>query len=271
MDKVIRTISPIDMQEERQPYKKYYNQTQIWGKAPSKKEVKRAKFICNRVPEDVQTILDVGCGDGTITNILAKNYDVTGLDISKEALKYVRAPKVIGNCAALPFPDSSFDLVLASEVLEHLPLGVFERTLAELERVSKKYILISVPYNENLREYYTKCERCDNVFHVWGHLRSFTPQDVRGLFRNVVVRNTERIKGDQRRYNKILLFIRQRVLNYWAYDEHAVCPHCGAHPVVPQIGFIRRIILIGLNLLNMCINPSKNHGGWIVSLFEKQE
>ncbi len=71
-------------------------------------------------------VLDIGCASGQMIGILKSNgfADVTGIDISEEA---IRACKNLGmrNVSAmdakkLDFPDSSFDLLLASDVLEHI-------------------------------------------------------------------------------------------------------------------------------------------------------
>lgn len=81
-------------------------------------------------------ILDVGCGEGKIWELFP-GFDVTGLDISArnlaKAQKYL--VPVRGKAEQLPFKDSSFDLVVASEIFEHLLKP--EKTLEEIDRVLK--------------------------------------------------------------------------------------------------------------------------------------
>lgn len=72
-----------------------------------------------------------------------------GVDVSYSALG--RAPnrrRVAGDLSHLPFRDESFDFVLVSEVVEHIPVDALPKVVVELRRVSCKYILITVPYRE---------------------------------------------------------------------------------------------------------------------------
>ncbi|MDG3547083.1 class I SAM-dependent methyltransferase [Methanobacterium formicicum] len=104
-----------------------------------------------------RTILDYGCGQGVLSVILAeKGYDVTGLDISKPNIEFARHKAcqknlkinfIIGDAENLPFEDHSFDIVVASHVLEHLPN--MKRGLDEIKRVSNR-ALIAVPTCMNL-------------------------------------------------------------------------------------------------------------------------
>jgi SAM-dependent methyltransferase len=103
---------------------------------------------------DPQSILDVGCGEGVLTERWAERLGerpVLGIDLPdpklqaqwsarrRENLEF-RAMDV-GDLASLP--DRAFDLAAAIEVLEHVPDP--ERTLAEMARVADRHLLVSVP------------------------------------------------------------------------------------------------------------------------------
>jgi len=89
-----------------------------------------------------ETVLEVGVGNGMVSDYLKKlKFKVTTVDLD-EQLK----PDYVADVRSLPFKDNTFDVVMAYEVLEHIPFEEFESSLSELRRVSKKYILISLPY-----------------------------------------------------------------------------------------------------------------------------
>ena len=97
-------------------------------------------------------ILDAGAGEGFIAARLARGEDrqVTLVDLSEEALRYAAAlcPEncifVRSDVTHLPFADESFELVVCSEVLEHLPDPA--AGLRELLRVSSGAVLLTVPW-----------------------------------------------------------------------------------------------------------------------------
>ena len=99
----------------------------------------------------VDSILDVGCGEGFTLNRLREKgigKKLEGLEYSKDAIALGREtyPDIKisqGSIYKLPYKDNAFDLVLCTEVLEHLDKP--QDALKELVRVSKKYLVISVP------------------------------------------------------------------------------------------------------------------------------
>lgn len=99
-------------------------------------------------------VLDAGCGEGTLSIMMAKKGAiVTGVDISRpnisNAKEYAKKEGIINidfstaDLESLPFEDNSFDLVVSSHVLEHLP--DFDKGLKELMRVTKKTAIVAIP------------------------------------------------------------------------------------------------------------------------------
>ncbi len=107
-----------------------------------------------------ETVLDAGCGEGVLSWYLAeRGAKVTAMDISTPNLENAksflekrgvtdRVTLVQGDAEHLPFPDASFDWVVSSHVLEHLP--DFEQGLSELRRVAKKRVVVALPTCLNL-------------------------------------------------------------------------------------------------------------------------
>lgn len=103
----------------------------------------RNPWIATLLPSHPVTILDIGCGGGLLSNLLAqKGHQVTGVDLSTKSLQiaqhadctrsvcYIAAP-----AETLPFADHSFDVVCAMDLLEHVDDPT--RVIAEASRVLK--------------------------------------------------------------------------------------------------------------------------------------
>ena len=103
---------------------------------------------------DPQSLLDVGCGEGVLTHQWAQRLGdqrrVVGIDLDDPALHAAWAKRTAPNleyrvmkAENLPFADGEFDAATAIEVLEHVPDA--EHTVAEMARVAKRWLLVSVP------------------------------------------------------------------------------------------------------------------------------
>jgi SAM-dependent methyltransferase len=90
-------------------------------------------------------VLDVGCGTGVLLErVTDAGYEGVGLDPSPGMLTQLRTRRpeistVVGDGAALPFPDETFDLVYCVAVLHHVAEATAVRqTLAEMSRVTRR-------------------------------------------------------------------------------------------------------------------------------------
>jgi 2-polyprenyl-3-methyl-5-hydroxy-6-metoxy-1,4-benzoquinol methylase len=110
-----------------------------------------ASALDSLLPDKARRILDVGCGEGHhMRTVGAKlpEATVTGIDVADATwLSLWHAEQggvATGDAAALPFHDDAFDLVMALEVLEHVPDP--SAVLAEIARVASDVVIISTPW-----------------------------------------------------------------------------------------------------------------------------
>lgn len=126
-------------------YRKYTSKNPFMGIVISN-FIKNLKEIVGSLG-NINNAIDIGCGEGFVISCLDLP-DVTGVDISKNALKVAKDKNQNCNLCAgsiydLSFKKSSFDLVIATEVLEHLKEP--HSALREIRRLSKNYCIFSVP------------------------------------------------------------------------------------------------------------------------------
>lgn len=147
-------------------------------------------------------LLDVGCGEGKITEIARTNFDeIYGLDISKTALLKAKERGISTVCVDLndgfvSYKDNSFDCITALEVVEHLinPLRFFN----DLRRVLKPkgQLLLTTPNIRYFRNLYrlifngTFPHTSTDDF-VWGggHIHYFTRKDIASLLNEAGFKN----------------------------------------------------------------------------------
>jgi len=142
------------MQKEVREFQKYKTRGAYHWEQIGNHLLKRNIFVLGRYKNMVELVnnekvkgkklLDIGCGDGVLSYLFAKEgYEVSGIDYSdiaiefaKEKTKNLNIDFRQGSAYELPFEDNSFDIVVSSDVIEHLedmPLY-----LSEIKRVVKR-------------------------------------------------------------------------------------------------------------------------------------
>ncbi len=168
------------------------------------KELKRLQF---------DSVLDMGCGEGTMLKMLAERYphaQLAGSEFSETALRYCREqlPKSdIFNLDILKddVAGLSYDLVISIQVLEHLSDDVL--ALRKMREMCKRYTLISVPggkFDDNGRanghyRHYTKADLTEKMQRAgYKVIRAFTcGWPVHSLFYRQLMRRMPRSAMDK--------------------------------------------------------------------------
>ena len=90
-------------------------------------------------------VLDVGCAKGFMLHDfreLIPGIQMSGIDLSSYAIEYgkeeVKSYMQVADARSLPYPDNSFDLVIAINTIHNLEIGELKTALREIERVSRK-------------------------------------------------------------------------------------------------------------------------------------
>jgi|GEM_PF-1828692 len=159
----------------------YYEDSSFWevGMVEDFANIQRIEQTIDLIPLKVKSVIDVGCGNGIFAKYLRgkrPDIQISCIDRSKEALKHVDADyKYQRDIVDLSnFENMSYDCVTSLQVLEHLPVPNYELALKELARISGRYILIGVPYKEQIEDNMTTCPSCHTKFNLDLHLRSFS-------------------------------------------------------------------------------------------------
>lgn len=158
------------------PWELAWREARWEEKSPPLSEV--VEFASELKHSDARTILDLGCGAGRHSIVLAKEgFQVAALDVSETALKTLEArlkAGSIGNVTLvkqemghLPFIDDYFDAVVSTNVLHHGKSVEIKKTIDELYRVLKpgaSAFIIALSSSDFRKGSGTKLERNTYVF-----------------------------------------------------------------------------------------------------------
>lgn len=132
-----------------------------------------------------RSLLNIGAGNGYLEQTARqRNWTVISVDPDPgtvERLRYQGLDARCGGIESLPVASQTVDMVICTEVFEHLTGESMESGLDQIRRVLKPggQLIGTVPYREVLAANQVFCPDCKKNFHRWGHLQSFDEDKMR--------------------------------------------------------------------------------------------
>lgn len=237
----------------------------------------RVQDLLRLLPAAPESVLDVGTRDGYIANrIAASAGQVVALDLEPLRVKDPRPNlhAVQGTGAALPFRDGTFEGVLCSEVLEHVPAGILGQVCRELGRVARRFMLIGVPFRQDLRLGRPRCSACGKTTPPWGHVNSFDERSIVELFPGWRRAELSLVGSGGESTTALAAWLMDMAGNpYGSYGQEEPCAHCGARLVAPDIrslGLTRRVLAgLSLRLTGLHMRLAGTQPSWMHVLLVK--
>ena len=218
----------------------YYNQKGIWKNYDNNvREITRAKEIIRIIPEGIETVLDIGCGNGIITNMINLPF-VVGIDFARIPLSQVKTNTIQASIDALPIKNGKFDMVILTEVLEHLDDEMYIKAINELKKLNARYFLITVPFNESIELDLRKCSSCGNLFNPNHHYRKFNETWFINEFTGYHLERNE-YTTYRSISNTVIVKLSHR-FGIYGYSDYCVCNQCGNPALRPKISLIRYVL-----------------------------
>ena len=123
-------------------------------------QMQRLRFAKKYIKKG-DTVLDIGCGDGFLTNALSSaceevtgiDASLTGISLSQSMIDNSKIYLACGLAGNLPFKGNAFDVVTLFEVIEHIPVTSLKDVMKEIKRVLKEegMLIVTTPNPRNLR------------------------------------------------------------------------------------------------------------------------
>jgi SAM-dependent methyltransferase len=237
------------------------------------RERARIDDLLRQLPRCGGSALDIGARDGHLSRLLTERFErVVALDLHRPEVDHPRVTPVPGDATRLEFPDSSFNVVICAEVLEHIPSPGLENACAEIARVAARAAVIGVPYRQDLRLGRTLCLACGRCNPPWGHVNAFDRRRLVALFAPMHVGALSYVGKTKERTNGLSASLMDFAGHpYGTYDQEEVCVYCGsALKGPPPRTLLQRLATRSahwINLLQRAVTPARPI--WLHARFEK--
>ena len=239
----------------------------------SAREQARIADILASVPKGYSSVLDIGARDGYISNLLTRDFiGVTALDLEKTESSNEKVLAVVGDITKLEFPDDAFDIVVCTEVIEHIPTHLLVQACREASRVAKHAVLVGVPYKQDRRMGSTYCVFCGTENPCWGHVNDFDEVKLKRLFEGLTPIRTSFVGRTKDRTNAVSAYLMRKARNPWGtYEQDEVCVHCENKLIQP---IARTVIEAGYARIASMMNYAQSkfvpwRAMWIHMVFRK--
>ena len=242
---------------------------------PGSHEHERLSDLMRIVPRGHSSLLDAGARDGRISVLLAPFFKtVTALDLEKPDVCTENITAVQGDVTHLDFPDNSFDVVLCTEVLEHIPPESLRKACGEIIRAAGHCVAIGVPYDQDLRVAKTTCRSCGRTNSPHGHQGVFDEDRLKGLCGMMNHAHTSFVGKMKSRTSFLAAFLMNLAGSPWGtYGEDRRCLHCGGALLgPPHRSFLQKVC----SGLAVCLDAAQSRfasprPGWMHMVFTKKE
>jgi SAM-dependent methyltransferase len=170
-----------------------YESTSYWDRRYHRRRFDHVSRHVGELLLPGDRFLDVGCGTGEYLRLAAAidGVDAVGVDLSESYARraagrwgQAATHAVVGSATRLPLPDRSCDVVLCSEVIEHVPPELGAACVRELTRVCRRAVVLTTPnVDAAIRRVARRAApgRVDALDREVGHVNLLSVRDLRAL------------------------------------------------------------------------------------------
>lgn len=233
---------------------------------------RREAALALPVWDEVKTAVDLGCGHGVVSNLLIpRGIRIIGVDRHPLAAFGFQGELTVADAATVDLPASSADLVMALEMLEHTPTREAAiAVIANMKRITRKWLLLTVPEEERLEAGSRPCPACGRSFHIYHHFQSFSRDEIARLV-DWPVAEIRTISFAESPRPPLWLVRMRRAVGLRPRKPDQTCAYCGA-PVPPDPRSLpRTLIQLPVKAVGRLVRPLLKPQGWVLALFKKPE